>query len=220
MLAEDLGIKKFLKRLTGAAELRIMLGLVSTALAVWITIALWPYPPLTDRSDPEYAERFAAAEYLVDDEPGLDELSLRKVQKAIPKVMEKIRASHPELTDEQALALKADMLRRVEEIHERTRLGFRHFWAETLNTRDLRLLSYHGRPFTRLLDFGLSWDPRRTRAGLAVLNRRSELETMVDYLKALFRLQLVCGSYEMMTTWEVGQVPASCNVLGSDTHYR
>ncbi|MEM9100237.1 MAG: hypothetical protein AAGC79_17110 [Pseudomonadota bacterium] len=217
---EEAATKRFFARLTGASELRITLGLACTAIAVWITIALWPYPPLTDRSDPEYAERFAAAAYLVDDEPGLDEHSLKKMKKTIPKVIEKIRASRPELTDEQALALEADMLRRVEEIHERTRLGFRHFWAETLNARDLRLLSYHGKPFTKLLDFGLSWDPRRTRAGLAVLKRSPDLQVMIEYFKTLFRLQLVCGSHEMMATWGLGEVPASCNDLPSDTQYR
>ncbi|MEM8793465.1 MAG: hypothetical protein AAGE80_17730 [Pseudomonadota bacterium] len=196
------------------------LGLAFSCMALWITIALWPYPPLTDRSDPEYAERFAAAAYLVDDEPGLDERSLRKMQKTIPKVIEKIRASHPQLTDEQPSALEADMLRRVEEIHERTRLVFRHFWAETLNARDLRLLSYRGKPFTKLLDFGLSWDPRRTRAGLAVFNRRLELRTMVEYFQTLFPLQLVCESYEVMKNWDAGEVPSACDILKLDTHYR
>lgn len=52
-----------------------MAGLALTCLAVWIIIAYGPYPPLTDRSDPEYAERFEAAALLIDEAPAVGAFS-------------------------------------------------------------------------------------------------------------------------------------------------
>ena len=68
-------VSRVLSGLTAGAELRIDGWPRLSCLAVSITIALWPYPPLTDRTDPEYAERFEAAALLIDEAPAVGAFS-------------------------------------------------------------------------------------------------------------------------------------------------
>ena len=190
---------RLLRGLTGGAGRRLVAGAAGTCLVVWITIALWPYPPLTDRSDPEYAERFEAATLLVDEAPGLGASSEGSLRRTVLRSLREARAQHPEMTEEQEAALEASAVDAVDRYYKRTRLALRHFLAETLNSRDLRKLDLHREPLFGLVNVGYLLDPRRLRASRAVKGRSALIEEILNVNS--FEAELNRGPVQLLREW-------------------